>query len=202
MSTKVKCVVCNQEVDIRGIKLHMLQLHQITGKETNISTLEDPAKLRDEISTKTTELAQLNDSIKAKDAEIVTLNGKVAELSDPERINNLIRYRFENMTKDEYQVIHKFGLSRGFIDAPHPQPLPAGTVEDSTQDRAEAAHLAHNQEVVGSSPAPATTETAPVADTGAELTPIPPVHEVQYYIGKKEGDGWEYREFLGLSVKY
>jgi hypothetical protein len=25
---------------------------------------------------------------------------------------------------------------------------------------------------------------------------------VQYYIGKKEGDGWEYREFLGLSVKY
>jgi len=25
---------------------------------------------------------------------------------------------------------------------------------------------------------------------------------VQYYIGKKEGNGWEYKEFLGLSVKY
>ena len=195
MSTKVKCVVCNQEVDIRGIKLHMLQLHQITGKETNISTLEDPAKLRDEISTKTTELAQLNDSIKAKDAEIEQAKAELADALSPEHEREFLSNTLQNLTEEAYISLgEKLGYS------PHPQPLPAGTVEDLTQDRAEAAHLAHNQEAAGSTPA--TTETAPVADTGAELTPIPPVHEVQYYIGKKEGDGWEYREFLGLSVKY
>ena len=142
--------------------------------------LEDSAPLKAEI-------ASLSDSLKAKDTEIEQVKAELADALSPAFLSNTL----QNLTEEAYISL---GEKLGY--APHPQPLPAGTVEDSTQDRAEAAHLAHNQEVVGSIPAPATIETAPVADSK------PPVREPEFFIGKKEGNGWEYREFLGLSVKY
>jgi cell division protein FtsB len=132
MSTKVKCVVCNQEVDVRGIKLHMLQLHQITGKETNVSTLEDSAKLKEEISTKTTELAQLKDSLNVKDIEIANLKDSIIknqELKENElaTLNDQILYlrdlaknNLENLTQNAWL---KIGQHNHFTDQPAPAPL-------------------------------------------------------------------------------
>ena len=177
MSTKVKCVVCNQEVDIRGIKLHMLQLHQITGKETNISTLEDPAKLRDEISTKTTELAQLNDSIKAKDAEIEQAKAELADAISYEHERAIVVDFLEKLTPEgKTALAERLGLatvedSAELKDTPQPQDeLLPNKVPGTTQGGATAARDAHNVEAEGSTPSPATKPegTAPVADVHPE----------------------------------
>jgi len=73
-----KCTVCDQELDIRGMRMHMTK-HNIeqTSVQTPVqnSTLDlnklnnDLATLSDSVRTKDADIALLNDSIKQKDAE-------------------------------------------------------------------------------------------------------------------------------------
>jgi hypothetical protein len=45
-----------------------------------------------------------------------------------------------------------------------------------------------------------TKAQAILADGGPKKDPLK--REAEFYIGKKEGDGWEYKEYLGFSVNY
>ena len=45
-----------------------------------------------------------------------------------------------------------------------------------------------------------TKAQAILADGGPKKDP--PKREAEFYIGKKEGNGWEYKEYLGFSVNY
>ena len=68
MGTMAKCTVCDQELDIRGMRMHMTkhnieQTHVQTPLHPDVqnSTLEDSNKLKND-------LAILSDSIRTKDA--------------------------------------------------------------------------------------------------------------------------------------
>ena len=180
MSQKVKCPVCNIEYDIRGFPTHYGTKHPVEfaksiGSQplkaaTDGASLQDSAKLAalsDEVKAKDTQIAQLQDSLTKSDAAFLEVTAELAKLNDRPisdgMILDFINNRLDEDTWAKIGTIKKFGMA----------PVEDSKKKDSTQDRAEAARDAHNVEVVGSSPAPATNSelTAPVADVIPEESP-------------------------------
>jgi hypothetical protein len=125
------------------------------------------AELSDVVKAKDTEIAQLQDSLTKSDAAFLEVTAELAKLNDRPisdgMILDFINNRLDEDTWAKIGTIKKFGMA----------PVEDSKKKDSTQDRAEAARDAHNVEVVGSSPAPATNSelTAPVADVIPEESP-------------------------------
>ena len=211
MAMKVKCSVCGKELDIRGVRMHMEKMHkdaQISTPENN-ALLEDALKLKADISTKDARIASLEDANNQFEAQFANLHDEIAnlnkmnnELDSAEHDREILSYWAHKMDKEAYE---RLGQERQFI----PKPQPA-TVEDSTQDRAEAARDAHNVEAVGSIPTPATiapapVQTAPVTTDNNEKTSkledTGKAPDEYIFIGEKIHPGWTYYKDMGFSLK-
>ena len=126
MSTMAKCTICDQELDIRGMRMHMTK-HNIeqtsvqTPVPTNVqnSTLEDSNKLKndlatlsDSIRTKDADIALLNDSIKQKDVEFEQVKAELEDATSLEHEQDIVRNVFKKLTPDAYELI---GRQLGFV---------------------------------------------------------------------------------------
>ena len=161
--------ICQKEVKAGGLNGHVMMAHGTKG-----AALEDSSKLKSEIVVlndsviaKDASIAQLQDSLTKSDAAFLEVTAELAKLNDRPvsdgMILDFINNRLDEDTWAKIGTIKKFGMA----------PVEDSKKKDSTQDRAEAARDAHNVEVVGSSPAPATNSelTAPVADVIPEESP-------------------------------
>ena len=187
-------------------------------KDELISSLEDSIKTRDaEFGTLHDEIATLNDKNKYLESNEY-LKTYLLKLT-PEAFDQLGAALFteratvedSNKLADEmYQVLRAVQVSLSDdryyqefkpliknVDAVLAKAEKHVTkLKDSTQDGAEAARGAHNAEVVGSSPAPATTApvVAPVADSK-------PVEEPSIVFYEMKDAGWTWYPALGYSIK-
>ena len=122
MSTMAKCTICDQELDIRGMRMHMTK-HNIEQNpvQTNAqnSTLEDSNKLKndlatlsDSIRTKDADIALLNDSIKQKDVEFEQVKAELEDATSLEHEQNIVRDVLKKLTPEAYELI---GRQLGFV---------------------------------------------------------------------------------------
>lgn len=179
-----KCEYCGVEFGITGIEKHQISKHPIDFAKKilsknqinyessgvladveNLKTLK--VALEDSVKIKNSEIVTLKDSLTKSDAAFLEVTAELAKLNDRPisdgMILDFINNRLDEDTWAKIGTIKKFGLAT----------VEDSKKKDSTQDRAEAARDAHNVEVVGSSPAPATNSelTAPVADVIPEESP-------------------------------
>ena len=123
-----------------------------------------------------TEIASLEDSIIAKNAEIAS------------REDSLQTYE-TNIANLHDEIAQLSSLE-------HKKDIVRTTLKNLTEEQYDLIGQQLGFVEVKSVIAPTPQTSAPVADIK------PPVHEPEFFIGKKEGDGWEYKEALGFSVKY
>ena len=204
---------------LRGKDANIAQLNDsLKTKDDVVASLEDSIKTKDaEFATLHDEIATLNDKNKYLESNEY-LKTYLLKLT-PEAFDQLGAALFteratvedSNKLADEmYQVLRAVQVSLSDdkyyqefkpliknVDAVLAKAEKHVTkLKDSTQDGAEAARGAHNAEVVGSSPAPATIApvVAPVADSKPVEEPSIVFHEVK-------DAGWTWYPALGYSIK-
>jgi molecular chaperone GrpE (heat shock protein) len=124
MNTKAKCTICGQEMDIRGMRMHMTKhTTEQTSEQTSVQTTEqnstldsnklnnDLATLSDSVRTKDADIALLNDSIEQKDAEFEQIKAELADAISLEHEQELVRNVFKKLTPEAYEQI---GQQLGF----------------------------------------------------------------------------------------
>ena len=202
--------------------------HGTLHDDTQIATLKDSlaksdaelAKLRDNPVTPEKMLEYLNDRLdegtwanigKIKKFGLATVEDS-AKLEAPNKLLSYLRKRLKaieqhndidsiwhNLRPDEVDG-HKSEI-QNLIDVLEHSSITK--LEDASQDRAEEARDAHNVEVVGSNPTPATTTgNIPPATETVVSAPVADIKsEPDIFMGQREGNGWHYFPALGFSAK-
>jgi hypothetical protein len=192
----VKCTVCDQEMDIRGMRMHMtkhkneqtlvqneltaVQTDEQTAVQTDVqnSTLDlnklnnDLATLSDSVRTKDADIALLHDSIKQKDAEFEQIKTELADAISLEHEQELVRNVFKKLTPEAYvQIGHQLGFLK-------------------LEDSAPAADAGEN---LGLS-----TDNQEKTSKLEDQEPDPSEY---IFIGDKKEQGWQYYPDMGFSLK-
>ena len=200
MTRKVNCEICGKEVTTNGLNGHKRFKHGVAAKPEDHVSLEDSTKLRAEVTT-------LNDSIKAKDSELAalrdeqqtefaTLHDEIATLNDKNKYLESNEYLKTYLLKLTPEAFDQLGVAlfpeRATVEDSKP---------DSTQDGAEAARDAHNVEVPGSIPGPATTIATDNKAPISQLADHVRAPEEYIFIGDKKEPGWVFYPNMGFSLK-
>jgi len=198
MSTMAKCTICDQEMDIRGMRMHMTKHNnEQTVKQTsvqtpvqNVQTVEqtdvqnstidlnklnnDLATLSDSVRTKDADIALLHDSIEQKDAEFEQIKAELADAISLEHEQELVRNVFKKLTPEAYvQIGHQLGFLK-------------------LEDSAPAQDADEN---------PDTTITSDNHEKTSKLEDHERDPSEYIFIGDKKEQGWQYYPDMGFSLK-
>jgi len=194
MKNQAICAICGKELALAGLHGHLKFVHGIETPKKNSANLQDTGKFNVEIT-------KLNDSLIAKNYEIESLQGtivtkesEIVSLRDSLKQKGIELYDFNELFKakqNELVTLHDELAELSSLE--HKQNIVRNTLRNLTKEQYD---LIGQQLGFVKQPTLKPTTTAPVEDNK------PVEHEPEFFIGKKEGDGWEYREFLGFSVKY
>ena len=211
MSTMAKCTVCDQVVDIRGMKMHMTK-HNVeqtqvqstvqTPVQTPVqnSTLDlnklnnDLATLSDSVRTKDADIALLNDSIKQKDAEFEQIKAELADAISLEHEQELVRNVFKKLTPEAYVQI---GQRLGFLKLED-----SGTLQEAlslkTASEAELATMKDSAPVEDPGKAPSTTITTNNQEKTSKIEDHEPDPSEYIFIGDNKQPGWKFYPEMGF----
>ena len=206
MSTMAKCTVCDQELDIRGMRMHMTK-HNIeqTSVQTPVqnSTLDlnklnnDLATLSDSVRTKDADIALLNDSIKQKDAEFEQIKAELADAISLEHEQELVRNVFKKLTPEAYVQI---GQRLGFLKLED-----SGTFQKAlspkTASEAELATMKDSAPAADPGETPGTTITTDNQEKTSKLEDHERDPSEYIFIGDKKESGWKFYPDMGFSLK-
>jgi hypothetical protein len=206
-----KCTVCDQELDIRGMRMHMTK-HNIeqTSVQTPVqtpiqnSTLEDSNKLNndlatlsDSIRTKDADIELLNDSIKQKDVEFEQIKAELADAISLEHEQELVRNVFKKLTPEAYVQI---GQRLGFLKLED-----SGTLQKAlspkTASEAEMTTMKDSTPAADPGEDTGTTITTDNQEKTSKLEDHERDPSEYIFIGDKKEQGWQYYPDMGFSLK-